>query len=199
MAPLLPYVIIRCRAWTAAHPAADRACGDVRPPDKTAASVVVTTTSLARPGRGFLTRPSSDGPIASASEIVRCNIILDSAPRLRKAGVMESEHILVAAITRQLRISAVYNKGRVILAPHILYKRHDELYVDAVTVERDGAAPRETKLGTFKLQGLNDPRLDNHLFEPFVAFRPSDPKYIGTTLAAVGDRTGAALSGSREA
>lgn len=98
---------------------------------------------------------------------------------------MEQEHILAAAIERQVRISAIYNKGRVILAPHILYKRHDELYIDAVTIERDGAAPREAKLGTFKVDGLNDPRLDNYRFRPFPAFRSSDPKYAGGTVASV--------------
>jgi len=98
---------------------------------------------------------------------------------------MDAEHILAAAIERKVRITAVYNKGRVILAPHILYTRHDELYLDAVTVERDGAAPREPRLGTFKVQGLNDPRLDNYRFNPLATFRPSDPKYAGATLIAV--------------
>jgi len=98
---------------------------------------------------------------------------------------MEHEHILAAAIERLVRISAIYNKGHVILAPHILYKRHDELYVDAVTIERDGAAPREAKLGTFKVDGLTDPRLDNYRFRPFPAFRPADPKYAGGTVASV--------------
>ena len=87
---------------------------------------------------------------------------------------MDAEHILAAAIDRRVRITAVYNKKMVILAPHILYTRHDELYLDAVTVERDGTAPRDTKLGTFKVQGLNDPRLDNYRFKPFASFRPSD-------------------------
>jgi hypothetical protein len=98
---------------------------------------------------------------------------------------MDAEHILATAIERKVRITAFYNKGRVILAPHILYTRHDELYLDAVTVERDGSPPRETKLGTFKVQGLNDPRLDNYRFKPFAAFRRSDPKYAGATLVAV--------------
>lgn len=98
---------------------------------------------------------------------------------------MEAEHILAAAIERKLRVTAVYNKGRVVLAPHILYTRHDELYLDAVTVERDGAAPREMKLGTFKVQGLKDPCLDNYRFRPFSTFQPSDPKYAGATVIAV--------------
>jgi hypothetical protein len=99
---------------------------------------------------------------------------------------MGAEHIITEAITRQRRIIAVYNKGCVLLAPHILYKRHDELYVDAVTIERDGAAPRETKLGTFKLDGLIDPRLDSYRFKPFFGFHAADAKYVGTTIAAVG-------------
>jgi hypothetical protein len=98
---------------------------------------------------------------------------------------MEPANIFVEAIARQLRVTAVYNKGRVVLAPHILYKRHDELYIDAVTIERDGAAPREVKLGTFKVQGLVEPQLGSYRFKPFAAFRPSDPKYDGVTLLAV--------------
>ena len=50
-------------------------------------------------------------------------------------------------------VAATYNKTQFRLAPHILYTRHDELYVDAVALEKDGAPPREVKLGTFKLSG----------------------------------------------
>lgn len=98
---------------------------------------------------------------------------------------MEPERIFVEAIARQLRVSATYNKGRVVLAPHILYKRHDELYIDAMTIERDGAAPKEARLGTFKVQGLGDLRLENYRFRPSAMFRSSDLKYAGSTLLAV--------------
>jgi len=59
------------------------------------------------------------------------------------------------------------------------------MYLDAVTIKREGTAARETKLGTFKVQGLNVPRLGNHRSRPFAAFRPSDAKYAGATLIAV--------------
>lgn len=98
---------------------------------------------------------------------------------------MNNGNIFAEAIVRQLRVSAVYNKGRVVLAPHILYRRNDNLYIDAVTIERDGAPPREMKLGTFKLDGLGDSQLAPHGFEPFEGFSRSDPKYEGATLLAI--------------
>src|SRR6201996_6162860 len=98
---------------------------------------------------------------------------------------METNRVYFEAIALRKCIRATYNRMVVTLAPHILYKRHDELYIDAVTIERDGAAPREAKLGTFKVDGLNDPRLDNYRFRPFPAFRSSDPKYAGATVASV--------------
>jgi hypothetical protein len=89
------------------------------------------------------------------------------------------------AIVRQLAVSATYNKGSVTIAPHILYTRHGEIYVDAVTVERDGKPPREEKLGTFKLDGLGDPTLTTRAFTPSPLFEPAAEKYEGETLMAV--------------
>jgi hypothetical protein len=74
---------------------------------------------------------------------------------------------------------------RVTLAPHILFTRHDELFIDAVTVERDGQPPREVKIGTFKLAGLKDVSLTDRIFNPERLFDPADEKYAGVTLFAV--------------
>ena len=89
------------------------------------------------------------------------------------------------AIVRQLAVTATYNKGTVTIAPHILYTRHGEIYVDAITVERDGKPPREEKLGTFKLEGLGDPTLTARAFNPSTLFEPAAEKYEGVTLMAV--------------
>ena len=51
-------------------------------------------------------------------------------------------------------MSATYNRGKVKLAPYVLYEKDDDLFVDAVTLERDGRPPREAKLGAFRLSGL---------------------------------------------
>jgi hypothetical protein len=75
------------------------------------------------------------------------------------------EQILEFAIDQSLMISSAYNRGRSVLAPHSLFTRHDELYLRAVTVERDGRPPREAKLGTFKLIGLSDLALTGRTFD----------------------------------
>ena len=68
--------------------------------------------------------------------------------------MVDSNRTVFEAIALKKCVAATYNHSAVTLAPHILYTRHDELYVDAVTLERDGRPPRERKLGTFKLTGL---------------------------------------------
>lgn len=98
---------------------------------------------------------------------------------------MESSKLLLEAIALKKCIVATYNRTRVKLAPHVLYTRHDELFIDAVTVERNGAPPRELKLGTFKLAGLTELEFAGLGFDPKPVFDPNDSRYQGTTLFAV--------------
>ena len=91
---------------------------------------------------------------------------------------------MLEAIARRRCLRAVYNRAAVRLAPHILYTRHDELFVDAVTLEHDGRRPRETRLGTFKLAGLREPAVAGESFRLEPVFDPRDPKYEGVTLLA---------------
>jgi hypothetical protein len=79
---------------------------------------------------------------------------------------MSSEAILLEAIRRKLCVAATYNRKSAVLAPHALFERHGDLFLRAVTVELDGAKPREAKLGTFKLAGLHDVTLTRKLFRP---------------------------------
>lgn len=82
-------------------------------------------------------------------------------------------------------VAATYNRTQFRLAPHILYTRHDELYVDAVALEKDGEPPREVKLGTFKLSGLKDVQVEDEHFQPLEIFEPAAEKYEGETLMVV--------------
>ena len=82
------------------------------------------------------------------------------------------EQILEFAIDRSLMVTSAYNRGRSVLAPHSLFSRHDEIYLRAVTVERDGRPPREAKLGTFKLIGLSDLALTGRTFDRDGIFAP---------------------------
>lgn len=96
---------------------------------------------------------------------------------------------LLEAIALRKCITARYNRGTVILAPHILYTRHDELFIDAVTIERDGQPPREAKLGTFKLSGLTELALSDQSFRTFPEFDATAARYEGATLFAVEPET----------
>ena len=112
--------------------------------------------------------------------------ILDRPARNRYiAAIMSSPAIALEAIARLRCVTATYNRGVVTLAPHILYTRHDELYIDATTIDRDGTPPREVKIGTFKLDGLGDLTLVEQEFAPNALFEPQAEKYAGVTLLAV--------------
>lgn len=92
---------------------------------------------------------------------------------------------LLEAIVRKRCVAATYNRGTVVLAPHILYTRHDVLHVDAVTVLRDGKAPREPKIATYRLSGLNDIALTPDDFAPSALFEPDAERYAGVALIAI--------------
>ena len=100
---------------------------------------------------------------------------------------MEANKKVFEAVVRRRCIDAVYNRGTVRLAPHIVYTRHGEVYIDAVTLARDGQPPRETKVGAFKLSGLRDLSLTETPFNVAPMFDAADDRYQGVTLLAVED------------
>ena len=102
----------------------------------------------------------------------------------RSEPVPASRAVLEAIEVRRC-VSARYNNVVIILAPHILYTRHGEPYVDAVTVQRDGKPPKEVKLSSFKLDGLHDLELDARGFDPDPRFDAKGERYTGQTLFAV--------------
>ena len=105
-----------------------------------------------------------------------------SAPADAPAGPAPT---IFEAIVKQRCVNATYNRDKIVLAPHIIYTRHGEVYVDAVTVARNGMLPREEKLGTFKLAGLGDLRLAGREFAASTLFEPEAERYEGVTLMAV--------------
>ncbi|WP_136161228.1 hypothetical protein [Sphingomonas flavalba] len=98
---------------------------------------------------------------------------------------MQPNKLLLEAIALRKCIMATYNRTAFKLAPHILYTRHDDLFVDAVTLERDGRRPREIKLGAFKLAGLSELALTAQTFQPEALFDPAAERYVETTVFAV--------------
>ncbi len=92
---------------------------------------------------------------------------------------------LFAAIVKQLCVNATYNRDKVVLAPHVAYTKHGELYVDAITVARNGMLPREEKLGSYKVTGLGEPKLTGRAFAVSSLYEPDAERYVGATLVAV--------------
>lgn len=100
-------------------------------------------------------------------------------------GSAESDALalLSQAIRNQLCIRATYNRGMVILAPHILYTRHDGPFVDAVVIERNGGAPEEAKLASFRVAGLKSIAMTIEGFVPFAGLDLSDARYAERIMA----------------
>lgn len=98
---------------------------------------------------------------------------------------MDVNKTILEAIALNRCVQATYNHMVMTLAPHILYTRHGEVYVDAITIERDGQKPRETKIGAFKLTGLKELSLTEKPFAANIIFNPQEEKYSGTTLFSV--------------
>lgn len=92
---------------------------------------------------------------------------------------------IFAAIVKQRCVNVTYNRDKFVLAPHVAYTRHGELYVDAITVARNGMLPREQKLGTFKVGGLGDPHLTGRAFAVSALYEPEAERYAGCALVAV--------------
>ncbi len=95
------------------------------------------------------------------------------------------EDIVRLAIDRRMCVMMTYNKTLMQMAPHILFTKHGDPFVDGVVMERNGRAPRELKMGTFKLAGLTDLVLTANRFDIFEGYDSADPKYAEATLSAV--------------
>ena len=94
---------------------------------------------------------------------------------------MDNSRILEAIALRQ-HLGARYNKLELVLAPHVLYKRNDSYFIDAITILRDGAEPREPKIGSYNLAGLSELTVLDEKFEVHPLFDRMDQKYRGNTL-----------------
>jgi hypothetical protein len=98
---------------------------------------------------------------------------------------MSGHLVILQAIALKKCIQATYNGTRMKLAPHILYTKHDDMFLDAVALLKNDAPPREKKLGTFKITGMKDMELQDEGFEVELIYEPKAEKYEGVTLFAV--------------
>ena len=112
-----------------------------------------------------------------------------SLPRSYAPGPASSgadpQTILRIAIAQGVMVMATYNRRRVRLAPHALYARHGEPFLDAVTVEQDGWPPNSRRLGAFKLDGLSGITATTTHFRPEAGFDARGERYRDTLIAAI--------------
>ena len=90
--------------------------------------------------------------------------------------------IILQAIALRHQLAASYNKLQLVLAPHVLYKRNDSYFIDAITILRDGAEPREPKVGSYNLAGLSELAVLDEKFEIHPLFDRMDAKSRENTL-----------------
>jgi len=92
--------------------------------------------------------------------------------------------ILQAIVTKHC-VAATYNRQQVVLAPHVLFMKHDALHVGGVTLERDGQVPREYKMGVFKLDGLGEIAITDRPFQPSELWSPADDRFVDKALIVI--------------
>ena len=95
--------------------------------------------------------------------------------------------ILCQAIARHVCVTATYNNKALILAPHIVFTKHDDQFLGAVTIEQDGKKSKVSKLGTFKLTGLTAIASTTTQFEVYRSFNTADPQYADNIVCALGE------------
>jgi hypothetical protein len=98
---------------------------------------------------------------------------------------MSGHLMILQAIALKKCVLATYNGVRMKLAPHILYTRHEEMFLDAVALLKHGEPPREKKLGTFKIVGMNNMELTEEAFEVEEFYEPEAEKYDDVKLFEV--------------
>ncbi len=94
---------------------------------------------------------------------------------------MENKAILEAIALKRC-LAARYNKLALVLAPHVLYRRNDSFFIDAITVTREGLPPKEDKVGSYNLAGLSEVSVIDQSFEIHPLFDRMDVKYRDNTF-----------------
>jgi hypothetical protein len=91
--------------------------------------------------------------------------------------IEEWANALRQAITHHLCVRWTYNKVPMQAAPMILYRKHGDLHVDALVLEKHGEPSSEVKLAAFKLAGLSNVAVTMEpISDPAVPDR-NDPRY----------------------
>lgn len=96
-----------------------------------------------------------------------------------------TERILIEAIALKRHVLVEYNGAELLLAPHQLFSRHDELFVSAFNPRKNWRSEEEFRLGHFKLDGLSNVRVTEDSFDPLPDFDAIPPRETDLQVFAV--------------
>ncbi|WBO24499.1 hypothetical protein [Sphingomonas abietis] len=98
-------------------------------------------------------------------------------------AALDAQTLIEQAIAHHLCVRWSYNRTMMRAAPQILYRKKGGVYLDAIVIERGGAAPAETKLGSFKLTGLTHLVITTEAFTPDASIDIGDARYSEGVIA----------------
>jgi len=97
----------------------------------------------------------------------------------------DSISLLMRAIEQNLCVRWTYNRTHMRAAPQILYRKNNNLFCDAVVVERNGAATAILKLASFNLAGVKGLLLTQQIQPAWPEINFEDARYASGILAQV--------------
>lgn len=86
------------------------------------------------------------------------------------------QRLVIEAIALKRAITAEYNGAEMLLAPHLLFSRHEDLFLSALNLRKTWRSEEEKRLGAFKLDGLSKIAVTDEPFEPLSGFQPVPPR-----------------------
>lgn len=98
----------------------------------------------------------------------------------------ETRMTLMEAIARRRAVIAQYNGEHIKLAPHLLFERRGDLYVQALNMSKPSRPDEQPRLGQFKLAGLIATKLLDERFDPMPDFDANPPHPSDASVLAVG-------------
>lgn len=95
--------------------------------------------------------------------------------------------LLCQAIAGKVCTTATHNRTKLVLAPHILYRRgtQEVPMLDAIVVERAGKPVKDAVLRTFTVSALSGLAVTDRPFVPSPSFKPDNRRYLNKTICAV--------------
>lgn len=92
---------------------------------------------------------------------------------------------LMEAIVRKRTVAVHYNGQTLKIAPHLIFERHGDLFVEALNLSKNWREDDDRRLGQFKLAGLRQAEMLEEGFDPLPAYKAEAPRGEDTIVMAL--------------